>query len=72
MPRRGDKPREPGLGVYWPGRRPVKTRRVFTGLMYKEEQAFAHLAEPAGSPFRSRVGCLTKFEEQKKFFGSGR
>jgi hypothetical protein len=33
MPRRGDKPRELRPGVYWPGRRPVKTRRVFTGLI---------------------------------------
>jgi|SRR5690554_5761866 hypothetical protein len=35
MPRRGDKPREPRPGVYRPGRQPVKTWRVFTGLINK-------------------------------------
>jgi hypothetical protein len=33
MPRRGDKPREPGPGVYRSGRQPVNTTRVFTGLI---------------------------------------
>ncbi|CAI8975968.1 protein of unknown function [Methylocaldum szegediense] len=32
MSRRGNKPREPRPGVYRPGRWPVDTRRVFTGL----------------------------------------
>ena len=33
MPRRGNKPREPRLGVYRPGRRPVNIRKVFTSLI---------------------------------------
>jgi hypothetical protein len=46
MPRRGNRPREPRPGVYRPGRQPVNTRRVFTGLINNQNLRISPLLPP--------------------------